>query len=70
MDPKSDAKAATDALGVKVSPEQVRLVQNKIEVLRKARDLQTQLAGVRSEVTRIDQEMLKAGFHIPALACW
>jgi hypothetical protein len=76
MSSKSDVKATgadravAASLGMNVSPEQARLVENKIQVLRKARDLQNELARVRSELTRIDEEMLKAGFHLPALACW
>jgi hypothetical protein len=63
MNPKSEAQA-------KPSAKQAHLVQNKMEVLQKARGLQADLARVRVDLARIDQEMLKAGFHLPALACW
>jgi hypothetical protein len=65
MDPKN-----TSDIAASLSPEQQKLVSTKMDVLRKARDLQTQLSQARAELTRIDQDMLKSGFKIPVLACW
>lgn len=55
---------------VNITPRQQQLVQEKLEVLQKARDLQTELARIRAEITRIDQEMIRADFRIPVVASW
>jgi hypothetical protein len=52
------------------TPAQEKLVQEKVVLLKKARDLQTQLAKARAGLTDIDQRMLNEGFKIPVLACW
>jgi hypothetical protein len=76
MATKHNAKAvssgciAAEEIGVKGTPEQKRLVQNKMEVLQKARALQIELANVRAEIARLDQEMLRANLCYPVLACW
>jgi hypothetical protein len=69
MGPKSDTESAISQ-GAELSAKQTRLLQNKNEIVRKARDLQAELARVRVELTRIDQEMLKAGFKDIILAGW
>lgn len=66
----SEHEEVTVSASSDLTPDQVRLVKDKVGALRKARDLQVQLAAARSDLTRIDEEMLKANFHIPALACW
>jgi hypothetical protein len=52
------------------TPEQKKLVQQKMELLQKARSLQSQLATARAELTAIDQQMVNAGFDVPVLNCW
>jgi len=66
---KSEAKSG-EAPELTFSPEQARLIQEKAEVLGKARALQVELAGVRAKLTRLDQEMLAANFRLPLLASW
>lgn len=71
MATKSNAKeASSGAITVQIPAKQARLLQNKAEVVQKARDLQVELARVRAEMTRIDQEMLKAGFMTNDWLCW
>ena len=76
MDSKADDKAAraglrpAGPLEVQLSSEPAGLIQKKAEVLGRARELQVELAGVRDQLTRLDQEMLRAGLHMPELACW
>lgn len=69
MDQQPHSTSADQAAG-DLTPDQVRLVDEKMVVLQQARELQGKLASVRGELTRIDAEMLKTGFKIPVLACW
>ncbi len=54
-----------------MSAEQ-KLIQEKVGVLKKARDLQVQLAKARAELTEIDLRLVNGGFKISDIivACW
>lgn len=72
METKPEAVAATSNVEMQapMTPEQVKLVQEKAKVLGRARELQSQLALARVELTKIDTKLLNAGFQIRVLACW
>lgn len=53
-----------------LTAEQSKLLERKLDILRKSRELQVELAEMRTKLTAIDQDMLKSGFHIPVNACW
>lgn len=59
-----------DAIPTTLTDAQTKLVDEKFRLVQRSRDLQVELARVRSEMALVDQNLVKGGLGDIIVACW